>query len=38
MSFNPKSIAVTDGIAYVAYAILIVGAVVLIVRSRKRTA
>jgi hypothetical protein len=38
MSFNPKSIAVTDGIAYAAYAILIIGAVVLIVRSRKRTA
>jgi hypothetical protein len=36
MSFEPKSIVVTDGIAYAAYVVLIIGAVVLIVRARKK--
>jgi hypothetical protein len=36
MSFEPKSIVVTDGIAYAAYVALIIGAVVLIVRARKK--
>jgi hypothetical protein len=36
MRFEPGSIAVTDGIAYAAYAVLIIGAAVLIVRARRR--
>jgi hypothetical protein len=36
MNFAPKSIAVTDGIAYAAYVLLIIGAAVLIVRAKKQ--
>lgn len=36
MRFDPKSLHVTEGIAYGAMALLLIGAIVLIVRERKK--